>query len=212
MLTLVFTTPVQAELYRWVDANGKVSYSDKIPPQASSLGHTELNEHGTTVKVALPPKSATEIAAEREAKVKAQQVAEKERYKAALEQNLLDTYSSVEELVKVYESRISLQKSNLSQLREMRAKVATELTKQREKLARTQDKDQMKTLEGFIKTSEKDLNTYDSAIQQGLSETVKINEQYEADKKRLEELLIAKNATKTDTSSTTPEVPVEPKP
>ncbi|WP_020558600.1 DUF4124 domain-containing protein [Thiofilum flexile] len=201
--------PVQAQLYRWVDAEGKVTYSDKIPPQATNLGHAELNKQGTTVKVAPPAKTAAEINAANEAKLKQQQLAEKAKYKAELERNLTDSYATVDELVAVYENRLSLQKSTLSQLRDTRAKLATELAKQREKLAKIKDKDQIKTLEGFIKTSEADLNTYDKAIEQGLMETLKINEQYEADKKRLEELL-ADKAAKTGSSgstSVTPETP-----
>lgn len=193
-ITLCCTTGVQAELYRWVDANGKVSYSDKIPPQVTGLGHAELNKQGTTVKVAPPAKTAAELAAAKEAKLKQQQLAEEAKYKALLEQNLLDTYATVDELVAVYESRLNLQKSTLGQLRETRAKLATELNKQREKLAKTKDKDQIKTLEGFIKTSEADLANYDKAIQQGLMETLKLNEQYETDKLRLQELLQTKAA------------------
>jgi hypothetical protein len=217
IVAILVCSPAQAQLYRWVDADGKVSYSDKIPPQATGLGHAELNKQGTTVKVAPPAKTAAELLAERDAILKKQQLETEAKYQAALEQNLLDTYSSVNDLVTTYESRLNLQKSNLGQLREIRAKVATELAKQKDKLAKSKDKDQKQTLEGFIKTSEKDLANYDQAIQQGLAETLKITEQYNFDKKRLEELLAAKtalngNAIKSDTPTIAAEVSTISKP
>ena len=33
-------------MYRWVDANGKVTFSDKVPPAMSQKGHTSLNKNG----------------------------------------------------------------------------------------------------------------------------------------------------------------------
>ena len=39
----------QAKLYRWVDEDGKVHYSDKVPPQAIQGEHTRLNERGIPV-------------------------------------------------------------------------------------------------------------------------------------------------------------------
>jgi hypothetical protein len=33
--------PVAAKMYRWVDSNGNIYYSDKVPPQQSKLGNAK---------------------------------------------------------------------------------------------------------------------------------------------------------------------------
>lgn len=49
-LIFVFSTPtIAGKLYRWVDENGKVSFSDKVPPKYSRKEREELNESGRTI-------------------------------------------------------------------------------------------------------------------------------------------------------------------
>ena len=38
LILLCLTLPVQAQLYKWVDGNGKVQYSDKPPPAGAKTG------------------------------------------------------------------------------------------------------------------------------------------------------------------------------
>ena len=44
--TLVAMPASAAKLYKWVDEDGKVHYSDKVPPEAIRNEHKQLNEHG----------------------------------------------------------------------------------------------------------------------------------------------------------------------
>lgn len=40
-----------AQMFRWVDENGKVHYSDQVPPKHSKYRRSQLNEEGMTVNV-----------------------------------------------------------------------------------------------------------------------------------------------------------------
>jgi len=51
ILFVVSTSSFAGKLYRWVDENGKVSFSDKVPPKASRLEREELNEKGRTIAI-----------------------------------------------------------------------------------------------------------------------------------------------------------------
>lgn len=47
---LVTALPAQAKLYKWVDAQGRVHYTDTPPPQSSTHAVTELGKTGQAMK------------------------------------------------------------------------------------------------------------------------------------------------------------------
>jgi len=64
LLSLIFalSTPVTAgKLYRWVDENGKVSFSDKVPPKYSRSKRSQLNESGRVIEVKDAAKTPEQI-------------------------------------------------------------------------------------------------------------------------------------------------------
>ncbi|QDQ27226.1 DUF4124 domain-containing protein [Chitinimonas arctica] len=54
LIVLLLTTPLAAQagerLYKWVDENGKLQYSDKPPMQQTQKGVSELNKQGLTIR------------------------------------------------------------------------------------------------------------------------------------------------------------------
>ena len=65
LLCFVFVLPTSAtagKLYRWVDDNGKVSFSDKVPPEHSRKEHSQLNESGRTIEIKDAAKTPEQIA------------------------------------------------------------------------------------------------------------------------------------------------------
>ena len=47
---LIAVAPASATTYRWVDKNGKVQYSDVMPPSQAGKGHVELDKYGRVIK------------------------------------------------------------------------------------------------------------------------------------------------------------------
>ena len=87
------------KLYRWVDQNGVVHYTDHIPPSDAERGHTELNAQGVPVETVAPAKSVQELRRERELE---RLRAEQERLLAKqreADQILLRTFRSVDDLI-----------------------------------------------------------------------------------------------------------------
>jgi hypothetical protein len=56
----------QAGLYRWVDEDGSVHYSDSVPPTQIEKGHTELSEEGIRINSIPPVKTPEELRREKE--------------------------------------------------------------------------------------------------------------------------------------------------
>lgn len=98
----------EGKLYRWVDNEGNVHYSDHVPPEYSELGHHILNSHGVSVDVVGGEKTADELAEiQRQAELKAQ--LQLEREEAALRDRiLLSTYLSEDEIKDLRDRRVEL--------------------------------------------------------------------------------------------------------
>jgi hypothetical protein len=62
LFLLMLAMPLHAQMYKWVDANGKVQYSDKPPPQgakAEAVKNRSSSVSGPAGSAAAPVKDAT---------------------------------------------------------------------------------------------------------------------------------------------------------
>jgi hypothetical protein len=99
-----------AKVYRWVDAEGVVHYSDQIPPEQAPADRQILNQYGVPVRAEQGAMSTAEIAAEKRASE------EREAARAAAERDavLLSTYLSVDEIEELRNRRVDLIKGQIS--------------------------------------------------------------------------------------------------
>ena len=65
LCTLLWLPAVGAQagkLYKWVDENGQVHYTNQLPPEASKQERRVINDQGRTLKVYRAPRTAEEKA------------------------------------------------------------------------------------------------------------------------------------------------------
>lgn len=95
------------KVYKWVDKNGQVHYTNTPPPEVAQQDRTVLDEHGNVTEQLRGAKTPEEIEAERlrQAELAAQEKLAKER--AAKDNMLLQTYTSVEEMELARDGRIA---------------------------------------------------------------------------------------------------------
>lgn len=117
ILTGLVGTAETAKLYKWVDEDGKVHYSDKIPPEKNKLAREELNDQGVvTEKTArdLTPEEKKARAAELK---KARELAEQQRLEAIRlekERNaILKSYTSEEQIIRLKGERLDSLNRNI---------------------------------------------------------------------------------------------------
>ncbi len=125
-----------ATLYRWVDENGVIHYTDRLPPSEVEKGHAELTEQGVRVRVVPPAPTLEEIRMEKELQhLRAQQARLIEQQKSA-DRALLRTFSSLDDLlmardrkIAVIEAAIQIDRGNIRRqqewLQERRAEVTS---------------------------------------------------------------------------------------
>lgn len=102
-----------SKLYRWVDTNGVVHYSDSVPPEQASRDRTLMNKEG--VKVGF---EQGEITAEERAEMDRQKAAieEQQRAKAEVQRRdrmLLETYLTVADIEDLRDRRLELLESQI---------------------------------------------------------------------------------------------------
>ena len=109
LLTALFpaTGAFGERMYKWVDENGQVQYSNQLPPEASLRKREVINDQGRTVKVYQAPLTPEEKIEEKqlaELELKKKELAQK---RANHDRSLLATYSSKEDMYPVRDAKIS---------------------------------------------------------------------------------------------------------
>ncbi len=133
---------VEAKLYKWVDENGKVHYSDKMPPDQIKNAHETLSEHGVVkekVKRDLTPeeKIAQASKIKRQQEEAAQQALEAERLEK--ERNtILMSYSSPDQITRLKNERISALERNIQTAKE---NLVIQQKNQKDMMSRAADKE-----------------------------------------------------------------------
>ncbi len=183
-----FSSAVCATTYKWVDDQGKVHYTDKIPPEAVNKGSIELNKEGVPIKkndAALTPEQrhAREVEEER-----ARQAAKIRDEIQRKDRALLQTYTT--------ESEIELSKKRAlatieGQIQSAQAYIATLNKRKEEILARTAalgNNPKPQSLEREITNVDDELGKQADLIAARRKEIVVVTARYDADKQRWREL------------------------
>jgi hypothetical protein len=107
-MTFAFATDTaDAKMYRWVDEDGKVHYSDQVPPSEAKQARSELNSRGIEVDRVEAAKTPEEIARQRELeKLRAEQQRLIEKQEAE-DRVLLATFRSEDDIIMARDGKIT---------------------------------------------------------------------------------------------------------
>jgi len=179
-----------ATLYKWVDEDGQIRYSDRLPAEQTRKRHQQLNRPGVIVTTTEAAPTAEELAAEAEAKRKADaEASETARLKAIQDkkdQVLLMTFSNEEEIVEAQQERMDVIQSVISLLRKNIKNEEQKLAKL-EQQAQTKYLDQNKTVPGGLAQNIEYFQEKILGIQQQLA--LKLEERERVKKQYVEDLL-----------------------
>lgn len=99
----VMAKPPGTKLYKWVDENGKIQYSDAPPAMPQKKGVAEMSRQGIITRQA---ESAEEKQARLAAEAEQKQEEARLRETARRDRALLDTYSSVKQIEQARDRKI----------------------------------------------------------------------------------------------------------
>ena len=177
-----------ASLYKWIDEDGQIRYSDRLPASQAKKKHQQLDGRGFVVSTTEDARSEEDLAAEAEAKRAAEEQAKKDAAAKAIQdqkdQVLLLTYSSEEEMnlahadrVEVLDSVIRLINKSIEstqgKLDELEARAETRFT--------SKGKDVPGGLAQKIEHFARKIENRNAQLQLKQDEKAKINQQHEMD-------------------------------
>ncbi|MBK5968751.1 MULTISPECIES: DUF4124 domain-containing protein [Thiorhodovibrio] len=106
-----------SQLYRWVDDDGKVHFSDRLPPEASDKARTELSDEGIPVREVERAKTRAEWMQEQEIerlRKEAQAQIDKQRREDEI---LLRSYRTADDLIMMRDGKIAAIDVMIQQIR-----------------------------------------------------------------------------------------------
>jgi hypothetical protein len=176
------------KVYKWVDAQGVTHYGDQIPPEYAAQAHGVINNQGIEVEHTDAQKTPEQLAAEDQKKLDAEQRASRDR-------NLLSTYSSVQEIERLRDQRLSL----LTDQIKLKEQFLEALNAKMNKLKVTSSSykpyssdpkappmtDQL--AEDLVRVGS-DIHTQEENLREKRTEQANMNEQFESDIARFKEL------------------------
>jgi hypothetical protein len=200
LLCAVSSTSTAGALYKWVDENGKVRYSDRMPPDQKKNKHQQLNSQGMVLSTRDAAKSPEEIAIEAESKNKLEELQREEKRVKAIQDKhdrvLLLTFSSEEELEHARESRMQVMDSFIllieSSIESTQGKLDG-LTSRAQEAYISKGKEVPGGLAQKIEHFERKIESRDSQLRLNKMEKEKIRQTYETDLERFRLLRSASN-------------------
>ena len=197
MAALLLASPLaQAEIYRWVDENGKVHYGDKIPAKYAKTERQKLNEQGLTVDVQQREKSAEELAAEEAAKEAKEAERIRQAEQARYDNFLLSTYPDMGSLERARTDRLAIMDGQITNARKSQeeSRKSLDTLEDRAQTIKKRGDPVPKPLRDQIFSIQKGLEESDRRIAKVEAEREKIDAQFRKDAARLEQLLAPSTA------------------
>lgn len=124
-----------SKLYKWVDDNGRVFYSDKVPPEAAARERERLTSQGVTVEVRAAAKTPEEIAEEQRRQAEEQRRLEAEAQQREQDRILLLTYASVGDIERIRDEQLIAAQARITQAEARLAKLNDDLGTQQQRAA-----------------------------------------------------------------------------
>lgn len=179
----------EAKLYKWVDSQGRIHYSDTMPEtQTATQGTSELNKRGLIIKQAESPEQKTKRLAEEN---RQKELILEQKKQALRDKALRQTYTSTAEIDTVRDRNIeqvdAAIKTNLARVKAANVRLA-EYQKQSLRFVRLK-KPLPADLVSDIESTKQEITEINTQIAERQQEKIAIASQAETDKKRLKELL-----------------------
>ena len=188
---LLVAGTAQAAMYRWVDSNGRVHYSDTLPPTYQKSGAAELSKQGNVVK---RTQSEAERRAEAERQVEQARIQQEQQKQAQLDRALTSTYTTEAEIDLARDRALEHHKLAIKGA-EIRGKaVDANLAELKTRIAGIEKSGRpvSQSLKEQLNQANRESQELKRTIQTNQDAMVKVREKYDADKARFRELTAGK--------------------
>lgn len=190
-LFLGLAMAAHAATYRWVDSDGRVHYSDTIPPQQAGMGHQELDKQGRVLKdVERTKRTAEEQRRAEEARLRAERERQRELEEKRRDRALLSSYTSEAEIDLVRDRALELEKLQIDSLQAQMNNASEKLTYANGEIRKhsAPGRTPPRSFVQMRDEAQNDLARIGEMLRQRQNNLEDIRAKYEADKVRFREL------------------------
>ena len=177
-----------AATYKWVDDQGVVHYSDKVPPEAVSNGATVLDKQGRPTKKIEPAPTPEQVKAKAAAEEQQRALAKSLEDQARKDRALMQSYTTEEEIDVARNRALSTIDTQVKAAQAYSADLTRQQQNLKKKKASYGDKPVPIEVERELNTVDVELSRQTALIKQKTEEIAAVNAKYDTDKKRWEEI------------------------
>jgi len=154
------------------DEQGNWHYGDFAADECAKSVVTELNESGNKIGEDLPPPSAEEIKAAREAEIEAEKRQKEKQAQREADENLVHIYGSAEVIISTRDRKLTAIDNNLNVTMQMKQGILKDIEslKKRKQTAKVKE---------LIAIREQAITSYDEVIDKTLAERGKLKHKYQ---------------------------------
>jgi Domain of unknown function (DUF4124) len=195
-LALTFVGSASAQLYKWTDENGKVHYSDTVPPSANDRARREIRSDGVVTKQvdrAMTPEErrAAAVKSAEEEKVR---IAKEERERK--DKALLVTYSSLADFDRVRDRAILAADGELVALKKQEEGEVSQRAGLQKQIDAAGKKGPSPKLKTEIEASDQELAVSREMLSRKTKDRSTLVAGFTTERARLADLIAAENAVK----------------
>lgn len=127
----LLSTASWSQIYRWVDENGQVHFSDSVPPEVSKLERHVLDQHGNLREVLRRQRTVEELEMHRQRMDAMDTERDRRAQQDEYDRYLWTTFSNIEALEKLRDERLSVRDQQIALLEQDMQKVERALAHER---------------------------------------------------------------------------------
>jgi hypothetical protein len=204
---VAFASLANAQLYKWTDENGKVHYSDSVPPSANDRARKEIRPDGVVKKQvdrALTPE---------ERRIAAQKAAEEEKVRIAKEERerkdkaLLTTYATLVDFDRVRDRAVAQADAEIVALQKQEANEVAQRADLQKQLDALGKKTVPVKLAKDVENADRELAVARDQIQKKTKDRAALVANYQTERVRLADLIAAEGAANKPAASSAPAAP-----
>lgn len=200
LILLLLGTPASASrLYKWIDAEGQIHYSDTVPPEAARHEREVKSSRGVTLERVDAAKTSEQLEAEQrlreQEEARRQAAAEAARKQAAADRTLLLTFSNTAEIERARDDRVAVIDGQISMTHNRIEKLRDQQQRARQQAATAErtGRGDVQQLHQRISDFDRQINEHQSFISTKQLERQDLIDRFAADLARYNELRAAEH-------------------
>ena len=193
---IMSTSAFAQKLYKWVDEDGNVYYSDQVPPDHKDQARQRFNDQGIVVDEVERALTDEEIEAAKAAEKLAEELERARMRQEREDQKLLSIYASEKDIVRRKEQQIDTMNRSIDAARAFVSGQSKTLASLMARAAQAEDSGRpvSEALSTAITTTQQQIEDQKATIEKKEAEKIRVADEYDRELERFREIVSRRQA------------------